>query len=653
MPLIYNNSPRNSSRDDIVLSDLVRTGEASRLRRRGALRVERIDRRPPRWDVYPTASEPPPSPPQIPPPAPQPQPPLALPFPVAPPLDLDRDEHDEYTYVLRCGGRGGGGGGGGSGDRPYSRTTSTSDSESDLDPEHSSPFSSSFSFSSFSSSSFVPSVLPLYPPTRASPPPPDSEWRARPKRQGKRATLKGTLSNGCGAIVHRKAAPRHKLGMWTAKTEAAPSVIHLDSCYFDSVAVGKMVRSVCGCVREGVGCAVCGNPLGTLYTPCKTATDGVFFSRTRTRGMATPPVMIRSSPPQLQTQSQTQPQTHSHSQYPSQPQQAQPSGGGPPATLHVYSFFASAVSSHPPYKFPSSSSSSSSSTSASTASGVIAEHATLNPVHANQAQGQSQGYPSWGGGSRHRQNPNPNPNPNLAFDPVPRRMSNANVTAPVDPSTYADGALYAYSVPYPTYVYPYPYTYSSYGSSYSYSYSGSEGDGGEGEGEGEDGEGHEGVEDGDGESVSDEEDDDDDDDDDEDVSDMDDEGEEGEGEEEDGVRRPGEVVFRVPRLRRAYSNLSGLGLELGVGAAAGAGVGTGAGVGGGGEETGGAERGTRLFFGRYTTASPVPLSDAGDDDDDGNEGEREREEEDVEDEEYCPASPPRSSLVQEEGGASR
>ena len=233
MPLIYRRSPEPSSPlhdvdDDIVLSDLVRgTGEASRLRRRGALRVDRVyaagnpPGRSSRWEVYvpfeeeqdrdPVQRQPSQQPPlQVP-----PQPSLALPFPVAPPLDLNRDEHDEYTYVLRCGG------------------TSPSSSSSRTTPH-----------SPSSSPPFIPSVLPLYPPPSAGPP------HTKPTKHRRQPT-----STGCGAIVHIKAAPRPKLGMWTAKTEASHSVVHLDPCYFDSAAVGKMVRSVCGCVREGVGCA--------------------------------------------------------------------------------------------------------------------------------------------------------------------------------------------------------------------------------------------------------------------------------------------------------------------------------------------------------------------------------------------------------------
>lgn len=242
MPLIYRRSPDAPSplhdvEDDIVLSDLVRgTGEASRLRRRGALRVDRVyagaipPGRPSRWEVYVPFEEDQDAEPaqrqqsplqlqqqgQQPPLQPPPQPSLTLPFPVAPPLDLNRDEHDEYTYVLRCGGR----------------SSSSFSSRTMVDPDSSSP-------------PFIPSVLPLYPRPRSGlPHTKPTKHRAPP------------LTNGCGAVVHAKAAPRPKLGMWTAKTEASCSVVHLDPCYFDSAAVGKMVRSVCGCVREGVGCAI-------------------------------------------------------------------------------------------------------------------------------------------------------------------------------------------------------------------------------------------------------------------------------------------------------------------------------------------------------------------------------------------------------------
>lgn len=52
------------------------------------------------------------------------------------------------------------------------------------------------------------------------------------------------------------AAPRKRLGVWTAKNEATGAVVGLDPGYFDRTAVAKIVRSACGCVREGVGCAV-------------------------------------------------------------------------------------------------------------------------------------------------------------------------------------------------------------------------------------------------------------------------------------------------------------------------------------------------------------------------------------------------------------
>jgi hypothetical protein len=52
------------------------------------------------------------------------------------------------------------------------------------------------------------------------------------------------------------ATPRLRQGTWTAKGEASGAVIDMESSYFDKESVAKMVRNACGCVREGVGCAV-------------------------------------------------------------------------------------------------------------------------------------------------------------------------------------------------------------------------------------------------------------------------------------------------------------------------------------------------------------------------------------------------------------
>ena len=163
--------------ESILLSDLVRTGEASRLRRRGALRIETPRR---------------------------------------------KGSDGEHKFVLFCG--------------------------VELWQE---------------TKAYIPSVIPW------------TEPQSRPSRR----------STGCGAVIHMKAAPNAKLGVWTAKTQSSDAVVPLDPLYFDC----KTIRSSCGCIREGVGCAVCGNPLGTRYRPCTTAADGLFISRFRSNPLPTRP----------------------------------------------------------------------------------------------------------------------------------------------------------------------------------------------------------------------------------------------------------------------------------------------------------------------------------------------------------------------------
>lgn len=233
-----NEQPEPTDADDnIVLSDLVRTGEASRLRRRGALRLDhgyagvqgqpppnegspRMSRssiivvEPPTWESesatgtgtgthdregavfargiererasrYGRGS-----------------PPRGV-------LGARRGEEDaeEFRYTLFCGAQ---------------------ESEADISNRRWTPYE--------------PSILPLYPQNVASAPP----------QSGKRAVK----SNGCGALLHMHASPRRRLGVWTAKSEASGAVISLDAAYFDRTSVAKIVKSACGCVREGVGCAV-------------------------------------------------------------------------------------------------------------------------------------------------------------------------------------------------------------------------------------------------------------------------------------------------------------------------------------------------------------------------------------------------------------
>ncbi|KAG7447825.1 uncharacterized protein BT62DRAFT_930871 [Guyanagaster necrorhizus] len=281
--------------DSIVLSDLVRTGEASRLRRRGAMRIDHghaagtsnviapsagavaVDAPP--WDSDPED-----------------------PDPILEPAlsrndrslrylrdqrDASRHVKDEYDWMLFCGG----------------------DEEEVVSEET--------LFHEESRGPFVPSIMPLHPPPTA--------------QASSSSSLKRTIrrSNGCGALVHMRATPRPRLGVWTAKSEASDAVVAMSSSYFDRSAVAKILRSACGCVREGVGCAVCGNPLGTRYRPCKTAGDSIF----------TTPSNV--SAPRF-------PQGHRYWHASNLPQ-------SPPGTynseFYIYTFFSTSVSSAPDYAF--------------------------------------------------------------------------------------------------------------------------------------------------------------------------------------------------------------------------------------------------------------------------------------------------------------
>ncbi|KAF9023121.1 hypothetical protein BDZ89DRAFT_1070125 [Hymenopellis radicata] len=245
----------NDADDSIVLSDLVRTGEASRLRRRGAMRL----------DHHTTAA----------------QTAAAADGATWEPDETPRlhREKEEYLWTLFCGGE-----------------------EEQEDDE----------FDEYHHAAFEPSLFPLCPASAPS--------RPTTTRQPRR-------TNGCGALVHMRAAPRGRLGVWTAKTRASDAVVSLDNAYFDRTAVSKIVRSACGCVREGVGCAVCGNPLGTRYRPCKTAEDGIFVPHA------------------------SHPRPHPHPDGPAYWHDS--AASTPPPDFYIYTFFSSAVSSAPTYSFSS------------------------------------------------------------------------------------------------------------------------------------------------------------------------------------------------------------------------------------------------------------------------------------------------------------
>jgi hypothetical protein len=231
--------------DSIVLSDLVRTGEASRLRRRGAMRLDHSasvnqgqsnqrQRAVSNWDLTPPAVIRVRSPTWVALPAEsgsdeedayaewaQRQSDYESAMQVEPPVDARRadteseKEKEVYDHMLFCGGE----------------QNTDDDAWEDRPPPP----------------AWEPSPLPLYPPPAAS-------SSQSPSRYSIHKPLK--RNNGCGALIHMHASPRRRQGVWMAKSEAVDSVIAMETSYFDRKAVVKMLRSACGCVREGVGCAV-------------------------------------------------------------------------------------------------------------------------------------------------------------------------------------------------------------------------------------------------------------------------------------------------------------------------------------------------------------------------------------------------------------
>ncbi|KAJ3486859.1 hypothetical protein NLJ89_g11772 [Agrocybe chaxingu] len=206
--------PRDAD-DTIVLSDLLRTGEASRLRRRGAMRIDHNALHPDgsrapaaaerqNWDSdyemdqvlvdghfgrrYPRRRR---------------SSRRYGPYTTAVPPRQEQ-QPDEYVYTLVCG------------------AEVTSCDFDDTEP-------------------FKPSVLPLYPPSASS--------SSAAKQDVKRST-------GCGAVIHVRAAPRPRVSVWAARSAATDAVVPLDACYFDTREAARFVRSSCGCVKEGVGCAM-------------------------------------------------------------------------------------------------------------------------------------------------------------------------------------------------------------------------------------------------------------------------------------------------------------------------------------------------------------------------------------------------------------
>ena len=221
-PIEEESSPESSDVDDeIVLSDLVRTGEASRLRRRGAMRIDHAARE---------SGGPPP----LQPPGSHPSGRTTQTTELAPNVnaiwrqdqDGAADEEDSpgsYT-----------------GEWPEARDTQADDLDYPEDLEK-------------NAQTFVLycGAKEPYPTTSITPhlisPLPSYPWRPPPPPMP-------PTSNGCGAVTHMSAVPRKRCGVWMARFGGTDAVIEMDSQYFDRSVVARMMKSPCGCVREGVGC---------------------------------------------------------------------------------------------------------------------------------------------------------------------------------------------------------------------------------------------------------------------------------------------------------------------------------------------------------------------------------------------------------------
>lgn len=215
--------------DSIVLSDLVRTGEASRLRRRGAMRLDRNS-------VHSFWPHP----------------------------ESDSDEENRpYSFVY------------GQSDmmdrrhRAFAAHHRGSDYDSfDFErvPEsHSAHYILACGAAvesapeSFSPAPFATSILPVA--------------KSSTRNRGRHLT-----SNGCGAIIHFAASPSpaspHSPAVYTAKSPATDLVVSLEPEYFHPHVGLRFETSPCGCVKEGIGCASCGNSLGTRWKFCERMAEG-------------------------------------------------------------------------------------------------------------------------------------------------------------------------------------------------------------------------------------------------------------------------------------------------------------------------------------------------------------------------------------------
>ncbi|KAJ7199366.1 hypothetical protein GGX14DRAFT_545068 [Mycena pura] len=83
-------------------------------------------------------------------------------------------------------------------------------------------------------------------------------------------------TTGCGARVHAGAQAARSRGRWMGPVDGvAATVVPLADDYFseEDRSVLELRAEGCGCRVDGVGCAICGNSLGALFTPCAAHTS--------------------------------------------------------------------------------------------------------------------------------------------------------------------------------------------------------------------------------------------------------------------------------------------------------------------------------------------------------------------------------------------
>ncbi|KAI0758139.1 hypothetical protein C8Q74DRAFT_1373179 [Fomes fomentarius] len=255
-------SPQPTDADDsIVLADLVRTGEASRLRRRGAMRIDHPGR-------APATGMPASGPSSYAPPVR----PIVIEPSRTPSPELNAEPGvDEYTYNGGMWRDWDAGAAAAAAGRAQGRSAEGVQAVEIL--SQSTQAGQAFILCCGGEETVI---VESAPPRRFEPslfpgsPSPSTSSSFRSTNKSIRRT------NGCGALVHVRAYAQRPRGVWMAKEEASETVVGLDSSYCDHPSMDKMLKSACGCIREGIGCSVCGNTLGTRYVPCQAASESIF-----------------------------------------------------------------------------------------------------------------------------------------------------------------------------------------------------------------------------------------------------------------------------------------------------------------------------------------------------------------------------------------